>query len=76
MREISLWIEGHKVASDFMLAEAVKSVERVSFRTGTYRDIPNRKTPNETPGPPLPGADKPVDEAIFLLDDFNAKRRP
>ena len=53
---------------------AVKSVERVSFRTGPYRDIPNRKTPNEDVVPPLPGADDPVDEAVFLLDDFSAKR--
>jgi hypothetical protein len=70
----SVWIEGNKVASEFELAEAIKSVERVSFRTGPYRDIPNRKTPNETPAPPLPGADDPVEEAIFLLDDFSARR--
>ena len=69
----SLWIDDEKVASGLALSEAVKSVERISFRTGPYRDIPNRKTPNETPGPPLPGADEPVDEAVFLLDDFSAK---
>ncbi|XOV94132.1 MAG: hypothetical protein ACFHWX_05380 [Bacteroidota bacterium] len=68
----SAWINDQLVASNFQLAEAVKSVERVSFRTGPYRDIPNRKTPNETPEPPLPGADDPVDEAVFLLDDFSA----
>jgi hypothetical protein len=70
----SIWIDGKKVASEFLLAEAVKSVERVSFRTGPYRDIPNRKTPNETPGPPLPGADDPVFESVFLIDDFKATR--
>lgn len=70
----SLWIDDKKAASNFHLAEAVTSVERVSFRTGLYRDIPNRKTPNEDPEPPLPGADVPVDEAIFLLDDFTAKQ--
>ena len=70
----SVWIDGNKLASDFQLAEAVKSVERISFRTGPYRNIPNRKTPNEDPEPPLPGADDPVDEAVFLLDDFGAKR--
>ena len=70
----SVWINDEKKGSDFRLAEAVKSVERISFRTGPYRDIPNRRTPNETPGPPLPGADNPVDEAVFLLDDFSAKR--
>ena len=70
----SIWIDGEKAVSDFGLAEAVKSVERISFRTGTYRNIPNRKTPNETPGPPLAGADEPVEESIFLLDNFSAKR--
>lgn len=70
----SIWINDQNVASNFVLAEAVKSVERLSFRTGLYRDIPNRKTPNETPGPPLPGADDSVNEAVFLIDDFNAKR--
>ena len=70
----SLWIDDKKVVSNYHLAEAVTSVERVSFRTGSYRDIPNRKTPNEDPEPPLPGADVPVNEAIFLLDNFTAKQ--
>lgn len=52
------------------LSVAVKSVERVSFRTGPYRELPHRNTPNETPHPPLPGADEPVPEAVFYLDDF------
>lgn len=54
------------------LAEAVKSIERVSFRTGPYRNLPNRNTPNEDPHPPLPGADKPVPEAVFYLDDLRS----
>lgn len=70
----SLWVDGKQLANKFKLAEAVKSVERVSFRTGPYRDIPNRKTPNEDVVPPLPGADDAVDEGIFLLDDFSARR--
>jgi hypothetical protein len=67
----SVWIDDKQVASDFKLAEAVKSVERISFRTGYYRNLPNRKTPNEEPGPPLPGADEPVAESAMLLDDFS-----
>jgi hypothetical protein len=70
----SVWIDGKQQASDYHLAEAVKSIERVSFRTGPYRNIPNRKTPNEDKVPPLQGADDPVDEAVYLLDDFRAKR--
>ncbi len=68
----AVWIDDKPVAKDFELAVAVKSVERASFRTGPYRDIPNRKTPNETPGPPLPGADDPVNESSYLIDDFSA----
>jgi hypothetical protein len=55
--------------SQAALAEAVKSVERLSFRTGPYRDIPNRTTPNEDPVPPLPGADEKVSKAIYYVDD-------
>jgi hypothetical protein len=51
----------------------VKSVERISFRTGAYRDIPNRKTPNEEPGPPLPGADESVEEGLYYLDNLKVK---
>lgn len=70
----SVWIDEKAAANNFQLAQAVKSVERVSFRTGPYRDLPNRKTPNEDPGPPLPGADDPVEEAVFLLDDLSVTK--
>ena len=63
-------VDGQEVGKRYQLAEAVKSVERISFRTGPYRDLPNRKTPNETPEPPLPGADDAVAESIYLIDDF------
>jgi hypothetical protein len=69
--EYSVWIDGKPAATGFQLAEAVKSVERMSFRTGPYRDLPNRKTPNEDPEPPLPGADDPVAESVYLLDDLS-----
>ena len=69
--DYSVWIDGKLAATGFQLAEAVKSVERVSFRTGPYRDLPNRKTPNEDPEPPLPGADDPVTESVYLLDDLS-----
>jgi hypothetical protein len=70
--EYSLQIDDRIVLKDASLAEAVQSVERVSFRTGAYRDLPNRQTPNETPHPPLPGADDPAEEAVFWIDDFKA----
>jgi hypothetical protein len=69
----SIWINGKSVATELQLVEAVKSVERISFRTGLYRNLPNRKTPNEEPGPPLPGADEPVTESVYQIDNFSAK---
>ncbi|OMP79185.1 hypothetical protein [[Flexibacter] sp. ATCC 35208] len=51
------------------LAEAVKSVERLSLRTGPYRNLPNRKTPNQVESGPLAGADDPLPEAVFYIDD-------
>lgn len=64
-----VYIDGKQVMAKAALAEAVKSVERISFRTGPYRDIPTRTTPNETPEPPLPGADEKVERAVFYIDD-------
>jgi hypothetical protein len=66
-------INGIQLLKNADLAEAVKSVERISFRTGPYRDLPNRKTPNETPVPPLEGADKPVEMVQFYIDDLSIK---
>jgi hypothetical protein len=66
-----LSVDGKQLLQGAQLAEAVKSVERVSFRTGTYRDIPNRSTPNQDPADPLPGADEPVAGAKFYIDDFS-----
>lgn len=65
----SLSIDGVRILENAALAEGVKSVERLSFRTGPYRDLPNRKTPNEDPEPPLPGADNKVPLAVFLIDN-------
>ncbi len=66
----SVFIDGQMVLKDAKLAEAVNSVERVSFRTGPYRDTPNRKTPNQKTAPPLAGADEPVFNAGFYIDNF------
>lgn len=72
--QYSVSVDDKKLATNFQLAESVKSVERISFRTGPYRDIPNRKTPNEDVVPPLPGADDAVGEAIYLIDNFSAQK--
>lgn len=65
----SLSWNGKKIADHIPLTVAVKSIERLSFRTGPYRDLPGRKTPNEDPVPPLPGADEKVHLARFLIDN-------
>jgi hypothetical protein len=69
----SLSINGKNVLDNAQLAEAVLSVERISFRTGTYRDLPNRNTKNQEPEPPLTGADEPVPLAVFNIDDVHAE---
>ncbi len=69
----SLSVDGKVYAEKAQLAEAVKSVERISFRTGAFRDLPTRQTVNEDVHPPLPGADEMVDAAVFLVDDVVLK---
>jgi hypothetical protein len=64
-----LELNGEEVLDDAALVVAVKSVERLSFRTGPYRELPNRKTDNEAPHDPLPGADLPVNTAVYHIDD-------
>lgn len=65
----SLSWNGEKIGDNIPLTVAVKSIERLSFRTGPYRDLPGRKTPNEDPVPPLPGADEKDPLARFLIDN-------
>ncbi|MBK8505920.1 MAG: hypothetical protein IPL46_29240 [Saprospiraceae bacterium] len=65
----SISIDGRKLLQNSQLGEAVYSVERLSFRTGPYRELPNRRTPNEEPGPPLPGADEPIENVVFDIDN-------
>lgn len=65
----SVSVDDKTVLKDAALTEAVLSVERLSFRTGEYRDEPRRLTPNQDPAPPLPGADEPVLVAAFGIDN-------
>jgi len=69
----TLSVNGTELLKNAEFAEAVQSVERISFRTGPYRVQPNRQTPNQEPAPPLEGADDPVSIAEFYLDDFTMK---
>ncbi|MDX1285608.1 MAG: hypothetical protein R3182_11370, partial [Draconibacterium sp.] len=71
----SVSIDNNALIKNAKLAEAVKSVERISFRTGAYRNLPARRTPNQDPAPPLPGADEPVGKIQFYVDDLSVKRK-
>ncbi|MFI1744246.1 six-hairpin glycosidase [Thalassobellus sediminis] len=62
-------INNQRVAENVPAVMAVKSVERLSFRTGAYNDLPNRTTPNETNDPPLKGADEKQNLSRYLIDD-------
>jgi len=70
-----LSLDGERVLNNTALAVAVKSVERISFRTGPYRNLPNRKTDNEKEHLPLPGADDPVENAGYMIDDLRLEAR-
>jgi hypothetical protein len=65
-------IDGRNVLRKASLAEAVLSVERLSFRTGPYRDQPTRQTDNEAPHPPLADADEPAPSAVYYIKDVRA----
>ena len=46
---------------------AVNSVERISFRTGTWRNLPDRQTPNQEKQPPLPQCDERGSHSMYLI---------
>jgi hypothetical protein len=61
---------GKPLASAATFAEFVKSVERISFRTGPYRDEPTLKTATaDEPDRTSPNPDLPEPVAIFHIDD-------
>lgn len=68
-----LYVDNKPLIRNAVLAEAVSSVERLSVRTGAYRDLPNRTTPNETAVPPLPGADEQEKLTLFYVDNVKTK---
>jgi len=65
-------IDGRQVLREAALAEGVLSVERLSFRTGPYRDQPRRETENQQPHDPLPGADEPAPLATYHVREVRA----
>lgn len=68
--------DGKTALSEAEFTETVRSVERLSFRTGRYRVEPTRRM-NPEPGPEdLPNADRPVPRAVFHLDHVRASPLP
>ncbi len=68
--DVSLDGKPAKMAAVF--TEYVKSVERISFRTGAYRERPNFKSSTEADRSPdlvNPNPDLPVPLATFHIDD-------
>lgn len=57
----------------YPILHAVKEVERLSLRTGEYRELPNRKTPNQDPAPPLPGCDESMRPSLYLVDNVSIR---
>jgi hypothetical protein len=71
----SLVVNGQTLLADAALAEAVLSVERVSFRTGAFRMRPTRRTESEVSEPDLEDADEPVPAAVFHIDEVSVESR-
>ncbi|MFO1019971.1 MAG: exo-alpha-sialidase [Planctomycetales bacterium] len=69
-QSFDVWLAGKSVASNVPFAEFVKSVERISFRTGPRRDGPTLKTTTEgEPDRVTPNPDLPEPLAVFHIDD-------
>jgi hypothetical protein len=49
--------------------------ERISFRTGEFRENPTLRTP-KTPGEDLPNGDEPEAEVVYYIDDFKVSTDP
>jgi hypothetical protein len=66
----SVTIDNKPLLADARFAEYSKSIERISFRTGTYRTQPNRKTiSDKLPDLVNPNPDLPVPLAVYHIDD-------
>jgi len=67
-----LSIDGKSVAKQVAFAEPVTTVERLLFRTGEFRTLPNRQS-DRYAGADLPNAGEVVPMAAFNIDDVIVK---
>lgn len=70
----SATLNGAAIATDAPLFQVVSTVERLELRTGAWRldDWSRVKGYNDYPTDMLPGADDPVSEAVFDVDDVRS----
>jgi hypothetical protein len=65
----NLRLDGREVARGVTFAESVGSVERLSLRTGAFRTEPTRSTSRYGVMEDLAGADNPVAQVTYYIDD-------
>ncbi|MDQ8199408.1 hypothetical protein QEH56_14675 [Pelagicoccus enzymogenes] len=64
-----LRLDGREIARGVTFAESVDSVERLSLRTGAFRTEPTRSTSRYGVMEDLGGADNPVPQVTYYIDD-------
>jgi hypothetical protein len=69
----SLNVNGVTAVRDAEFSEPAATVERLSFRTGEYRNTPTRQTDRYGRLSDLPGADEVVESAIYHVDQVQIK---
>lgn len=70
-KSFDLTVDGRLVLQNAEVLERVDPLERISFRTGAYRQAPTLRDPM-WPLADMPGADVPSRPAFFYVDDFKA----
>jgi hypothetical protein len=68
-------IDHMPVLRDAEPLEPVAALERISFRTGPFREQPTLRTP-KTPGADLPRAGERDPEAVYYIDDLTVDPSP
>lgn len=69
----SLSVNGVAALRDAEFSESAATLERLSFRTGEYRNTPTRETDRYGRLSDLPGADDPVAPAIYYVDEVQIR---
>ncbi|MBN1765275.1 MAG: hypothetical protein JW860_08470 [Sedimentisphaerales bacterium] len=75
-RRFSVQLDGDSIIKDGSFSASEGLPERIIFRTGPYRltdDVQKYKSGSESiPGTDEPGADEPVETAVYYIKDFQA----